>query len=482
MSHVRRHTLSPTPLDGEGIERVHLQAMRLLEEVGIEVHDEEMLRLLGKHGQQCEGSRVFFDRDFVMEQLGLAPSTFELTGRNPKRAVTLGAGNLVHTPVAGPPFVFDRERGRRDGTLEAHNELLKLAHSSDSLAMMQSGTVEPVDLDYLSRHLQMDYAALRLSDRPVVLTGTSGEKMRDGLALAAIIAGGEEALIERPMTIGIVNPNSPLMWDQLMVSTLVACAEYGQPVAITPFLLAGASAPVSLASGLSLLVAETLAGIAMAQITRPGAPCIFGCFFSGVDMRSGGPSLGLPESVLTTLAGAQLAEHYGIPLRGGGALCSGIPLDAQTSAESTMSLWATYLAGCDLVVHAAGWIEGGLTASFEKFVFDLELIKMMNRLDQGLLINEEELAFDTIAEVGPGGLFMAHEHTLNRFRTDLFMSPLFRSQAFQNWSKQGSPTADEIATSQWRQLLESYDDPGIDDSIDAELQAYIERRSRELEA
>jgi trimethylamine--corrinoid protein Co-methyltransferase len=284
------------------------------------------------------------------------------------------------------------------------------------------------------------------------------------------------------MAVGVVNPNSPLVWDGLMVDTLVACAEFGQPVAITPFLLAGASAPVTLAAGLSLLVAETLAGVAMAQLVREGSPCIFGCFFNGVDMRSGGPSLGLPESVLTTLAGAQLARRYGLPLRGGGALCSGIALDAQAAVESTMSLWTTYLAGCDLVLHSAGWIEGGLTASWEKFALDVEVLRMMNRIRSGLAVDDEQLAFDTIAEVGPGGLFLAHEHTLARFRTDVFMSPLFRSQAYPNWVKLGSPEADEVATGQWQALLESYEDPGIDDAVDAELRDYVARRTRELDA
>ena len=228
-------------------------------------------------------------------------------------------------------------------------------------------------------------------------------------------------------------------------------------------------------------MAETLAGVAMAQLVRPGTPCILGCFFNGVDMRSGGPSLGLPESVLTTLAGGQIARRYGLPLRGGGGLCSGIPLDAQAATESAMSLWATYLAGCDLVVHSAGWLEGGLVASYEKFALDLEVIRMFERLREGLVVDDESLAFDTIAEVGPGGLFLAHEHTLARFRTDVFMSPLFRSQAYPTWVKLGSPTADEIATDEWKKMLDSYVDPGIDDAVDAELREFIDRRAAVLE-
>jgi trimethylamine--corrinoid protein Co-methyltransferase len=327
----------------------------------------------------------------------------------------------------------------------------------------------------------MDYSVLRWSDRPLIIYGTSGAKTRDAFELAAIAAGGREALLARPMAVGIVNPNSPLVWDGLMVDTLVACAEYGQPVAITPFLLAGTSAPVTLAAGLSLLVAETLAGVAIAQLVRPGTPCILGTFFSGVDMRSGGPSLGLPESVLTTLAGAQIARRYGLPLRGGGGLCSGIALDAQAATESAMSLWATYLAGCDLVVHSAGWLEGGLVASYEKMAIDLEVIRMLERIRGGLAVDDESLAFDTLAEVGPGGMVLGHEHTLERFRTDVFMSPLFRSQAYPTWVKQGSRTAEDVATDQWKGLLASYEDPGIDEDVDAGMREYVARRTAEIE-
>jgi trimethylamine--corrinoid protein Co-methyltransferase len=469
------------PLDDDALERVHTQAMRVLSEIGTEVHDDAMLQRLVDAGQRVEGTRVLWDPHFVMEQLSYAPASMTLHSRT-GRVVPLGGGSLAHSPVGGSPFAHDRERGRRDGTIADHIELVKLAQATPLLPLLQGGTVEAQDLEHTSRHLEMDYSILRWSDKPYIIYGTSGEKAADAFELAAIAAGGREALLERPMTVGIVNPNSPLVWDGLMVATLAACAEYGQPVAVTPFLLAGASAPVTLAAGLSLLVAETLAGVAMAQLVRRGTPCILGCFFNGVDMRSGGPSLGLPESVLTTLAGAQVARRYGLPLRGGGALCSSIALDAQAATESTMALWATYLAGCDLVLHSAGWLEGGLVASYEKFAIDLETIRMMERMREGLVVDDAALAFDVLAEVGPGGLFLGHEHTLERFRTDVFMSPLFRSMAYPTWQKQGSPEADEIATGEWHKLLDSYTDPGIDDAIDAELRDYIDRRTRILDA
>ncbi len=471
------------PLDGDELDAIHGQAMRILADIGTEVHDEGMLARLTEAGQRVDGTRVRWDPDWVEAQLTQAPSSFTISGRGgAHRTVTLGGGSLAHCPVGGPPFAHDEERGRRDGTLADHIELVQLAHAADQLTILQSGTVEAQDLDASSRHLAMDYSILRWSDKPFIVYGTSGPKAADGFELAALAAGGKDKLRARPMSLGIVNPNSPLVWDGLMVDMLATCADYGQPVAITPFLLAGASAPVTLAAGLSILVAEVLSGVAMAQLVRPGAPCILGCFFSGVDMRSGGPSLGLPESVLTTLAGAQLARRYGLPLRGGGGLCSGIPLDGQAATESAMSLWATYLAGCDLVVHAAGWLEGGLVASYEKFALDLETLKMFERLRAGIVVDSDTLAYDAIAELGPGGLFLAHDHTLARFRADVFMSPLFRSTAHPTWVKAGAPELRQTASTHWRQLLESYADPGIDEGLDEALREYVERRTRECEA
>jgi trimethylamine--corrinoid protein Co-methyltransferase len=469
-------------LDEDALDRVHVQAMRILEDIGTEVHSPAMLERLAAAGQRVDGTRVRWDAGFIMERLGEVPPSVAMRGREPKYSLNIGGGSLIHTPVGGPPFASDRERGRRDGTMSDHIELVKIAHASNALPMLQSGTTEAQDLSYLSRHLEMDYSILRWSGRPYILYGTSGPKARDSLALATIAAGGAAQLEQVPGVLGIVNPNSPLVWDELMVDVLVACAELGQPVAITPFLLAGASAPVSLAGGLSLLVAETLAGVAMAQLVRSGTPCILGCFFNGVDMRSGGPSPGLPESVLTTFAGGQLARRYGLPLRGGGALCAGMVLDAQSAIESTMSMWATYVAECDLVVHAAGWLEGGLTASYEKMALDIEMIRMFDRLREGIVVDDEQLSFDVIADVGPGGLFLAHENTLKRFRTDLFMSPLFRSQAYPTWVKQGSRTAEDVATDEWKKLLESYEDPGIDAGVDAELRDFVDRRAAELDA
>ncbi len=469
-------------LSEEGLDAVHARAMTILEEIGTDVRDEAALDALRAHGQRVDDQRVRWDREFVMEMAGRAPSSFTLTPRNPQRAVTVGGGSLVHAPSGGSPFCSDLERGRREGSYADHVELVKLAHAADLLTCLQSGTVEASDLDERSRHLDMDGSILRWSDKPYVCYGTSGPKARDAVDLAAIVCGGRDAIAERPAIMGVVNPNSPLVWDSLMVDALREWATANQPVLVTPFLLAGATAPVSIAGGLAIQVAEALSGVALAQILRPGVPCLFGSFFTAVDMRTGGPAFGTPESVLGTLAGGQLARRYGLPYRGGGGLCSANAVDAQASAETAMTLWATVLARSDFVLHAAGWLEGGLTTSYEKLVIDLELLRMFSVIALGIGVGDEEFAMEAVREEGPGGMFLASTHTLAHFREWVFMSPIFRSQAYVNWAKLGSPTADRTATGEWKRLLESYTDPGIDSGADEAMTEFIARRKREIEA
>lgn len=468
-------------LGEEGVEAVHAAALAILAETGCEVHDEEGLALLSRAGQPVEGTRVRVDADWLMETVGLAPAEVRLHGRDPGREVAIGGEHPpALTPSGGSPFCSDLERGRREGTIGDHDELVRLAHASAVLGLSQAGVVEAQDLPAESRHLRMEYSCLRFSDRPYVAYGGSAERARDGLELAALAHGGREALEERPAVLGIVNPNSPLVWDGLMVGALREWAAAGQPVAVTPFLLGGASSPVTVAGALAQQTAEALLGVAIAQLVRPGAPCVFGSFTTPVDMRSGSPAFGTPEAVLAMLAGGELARRYRLPYRGGGGLCSANALDGQAATESAMSLWATFLSGSHLVVHAAGWLEGGLTTSYEKLALDATLLRSFARIREGIEVSPGTLALDAIAEEGPGGMFLATEHTLERFRS-LWMSPLFRSQAFPSWQKQGARRQDELATSEWKRLLEEYEDPGIDPGLDDELRAFVERRAAERE-
>jgi trimethylamine--corrinoid protein Co-methyltransferase len=469
------------PLTEEALAAVHDQAMRILEEIGTRVEDAQARDLLRAQGLRLEGDLVRWDRQFVAEMVARAPSSFTLRPRNPERAVMLGGGSLVHAPSGGSPFVADLERGRRSGTIRDHVELVKLAHAVRQLRCLQSGTVEASDLSEKSRHLDMDYSILRWSDKPYVCYGTTGERARDAIELAAIACGGHAAIQETPAILGVVNPNSPLVWDASMVQALSAWAEAGQGILVTPFLLAGVTSPVSVAAGLSIQIAEALSGVALAQMVRPGTPCLFGSFYATVDMRTAGPTFGGPESVLATLAGGQLARRYGLPYRGGGGFCAANAVDAQAAAETTMSLWATHLAGSDFVLHAAGWLEGGLVTSLEKLVFDVEILRMFEGLSRGIPAGDEELAFAAIRDEGPGSMFLATDHTVAHYREWLYASPLFRNQEYTGWRKGGAQTADRVATTVWKQTLESYEDPGIDEGVDEALRQYIAHRKRELD-
>jgi trimethylamine---corrinoid protein Co-methyltransferase len=470
---------SPRILTDEQLDTIHEQAVRTLEEIGTDVLHEGARKVLEANGQTVEGERVRWDRGFVEEMVARAPSSFSLRGRNPERSITIGEGTPVWTNVGGPPFANDLDEGRRSGRIQDHDTLVKLTQASDLLTCVQSGAVEAVDLDVTTRHMDMDYSVIRWSDKPYTCYGTSGPKARDAIEMASIVHGGRAAIEETPAIMGVVNPNSPLIWDERMSDALVVWAEANQPVIVTPFLLAGGTAPVSVPGALAIQVAEALSGIALAQAVRPGVPCMYGSFFTALDMRTGSPAFGTPESVFGILAGAQLARRYGVPFRGGGGLASANSVDAQAAAETQMMLWATMLAGTDFVLHAAGWLEGGLTASFEKFALDLELLRMFDRLRRGVGFGEEELAYDALAELGPGGMFLASGHTMAHFKEWLYMSPLFLTPDFATWEGAGAATTAQTANSLWKKLLESYEDPGIDPAVDEELRAYMDKRRQD---
>ena len=468
---------APRLLTQEQEEQVHEYAMRICEEIGLDVLHQDARKLLEEAGQKVEGDRVYFDRGFVMEQLAKAPHTFTLHARNPENTVEVGGGTTLWMGVGGPPFLSDLDEGRRAGTLEGHDTFIKLTQAASPLNCAQTGACEPTKMDVNTRHLDMEYSTLRWSDLPYTTYGTSGPKARDGIEMARIVHGGD--LGDRTALMGVVNSVSPLIWDFRMVDALIAWAESNQATVVTPFLLGGATAAVSVAGGLAQQVAEALSGVAIAQTIRPGAPCLYGSFFQATDMRSGAPALGTPESIFGVFAGAQLARRYGLPFRGGGGLCSSNAVDAQAGAESSFMLWATMLAGTDVVLHAAGWLEGGLTASLEKFALDVELLEQLQVQQRGVGFSEEEFAFDALKELGPGGLWLAAQHTMDHFREWQYISPLFITQDFTTWSAAGGEETAARANRRWKQLLETYEDPGIDADTDAELIAYMDRRKAE---
>jgi trimethylamine---corrinoid protein Co-methyltransferase len=471
---------APRALTEEQLDAIHEQAIRILQEIGTDVLDDRARALLADAGQTVEDTRVHWDRAFIEEMVARAPSSFTLHGRSADRTITIGDGHPVYAPVGGSPFASDLDGGRREGTIADHDRLVKLAHAADLLTCLQGGTVEAVDLPVTSRHLDMEYSLIRWSDKPYVSYGTAGWKSQDAIDMAAIAHGGRDLIEREPALMIVVNPNSPLIWDTRMVQALLVSAEANQPIVVTPFLLAGGTAPVTMAGALSIQVAEALSGVALAQLVRPGVACLYGSFFTALDMRTGSPAFGMPEALLAVLAGRQLADRYGLPYRGGGGFSSANAVDGQAAAESVASLWATMLAGTDFVLHAAGWLEGGLVASYEKFAFDLEVLRQMERIRVGVALDEGELAFEAIAEAGPGALFLASPHTMARFKDALYMSPTFLTTDFAAWDAGGRQSLEARSNQAWKQLLESYEDPGLDDAIDEELRTFVAKRREEI--
>jgi len=386
---------------------------------------------------------------------------------------------MVFAAVYGCPFVREGDE-LRDATMADFENLVRLSQAFPQLDSPGGTICEPNDRPLDSRDLDMVYALQTLSDKPYMGSVISGENARDTVAMGEILFGGREALDRAPASISLINCNSPLRWDDRMLDAQFEYNQANQPVVLTPFLLMGAMSPVTITAALTQQLAEALSGIALAQLIRPGCPVIFGSFLSNIDMQSGSPSFGTPESGLGLLCTGQLARHYGLPFRTGGGLNSSQTCDAQAAYESLMTLLPTFLAGTNFVMHAAGWLEGGLVSCFEKFIVDIELLRMLRVEFTPLEIDEESLAFGAHEEVGHGGHFLGAQHTMERFRT-CFYRPLLSSTAnYERWLKLGGKDATARASEICAKTLEEYQPPPLDDAIRAELEEYVTRRRAEL--
>jgi trimethylamine--corrinoid protein Co-methyltransferase len=451
---------------------------RIVSELGIEFLHPEALEYLQAAGQQVEGELVRFDPDWILEQVAKAPREFDLQARNPERTVHIGGDHMVFSAVYGCPFVREGA-DRRDATYDDFQNLVKLAQSFPQLDSPGGTICEPNDRPLDSRHLDMVFALLTLSDKPFMGSVTSGPNAADTIAMAAMVFG-RESLEQTPAIISLINVNSPLRYDDRMLSALIEYAKAGQATVITPFLLMGAMSPVSIPATLAQQVGEALAGIALVQTIRPGCPVVFGSFLSNTDMQSGSPSFGTPESAVGLLCTSQIARHYGLPFRGGGALTSSQVVDAQAGYESMMSLWPTFLAGTNFVMHSAGWLESALVSCYEKFVVDVEQLRMLHAAFEPLTIDEETLAYSAHQEVGQGGHFLGAAHTLERFR-ECFYRPLVSStENFERWKKNGANDTAARASEIWKKTLEEYEKPPIDERLEGELKAFVDRRRAEL--
>jgi len=468
-------------LSEEEVAQVHDHAMQILQEIGIDFLHPRSLDLFRQAGLKIEDQRVHFDRAFVEEHIKKAPERFQVQARNPKNTVTIGGNHMVNAPVYGPPFITDLDRGRRGATIADFTNFDKMAQATPQIHCAGGTIVEPEDLPLDTRHLDMVYSHIRWTDKPFMGSVISEQNARDSIEMASIVFGGRATIERTPALLALVNVNSPLRYDDRMLGALMEYAAAGQPVLVTPFLMAGAMSPMGLAGTLAQQTAEALAGIALIQLIRPGAPCIYGSFLTNVDMQSGSPAFGTPESAMGILASAQMARHYRIPFRGGGALTSSKAPDAQAAYESMMCMWPTVLGGVHFVLHAAGWLESALLASYEKFMIDVEALRMFEWiLTKGLPFDDEGFAMDGIREVGPGGHHLGSEHTMRHYRTGFYRPLISSTENYDRWQRMGARTADRVANEKWKQLLTDYADPGIDAGVDNQLNAFIEARKEAI--
>ena len=452
---------------------------RIVSEMGIEFMKPEALELFRAAGQRVEDNKVFLDPEFVLAQVAKAPAEFDLQARNHANDVHIGGDHMVFSGVYGPPFVR-RGNERRDATLADYRNFAKMAQSFKAMDSVGGVVAEPNDAPLDSRHLDMLYATMTLTDKIYMGNVVSGVNARDTLAMSDILFGGREAIEKTPVAISLINCNSPLRWDDRMLDAQFEYSAAGQPVILTPFLLMGAMSPVTIPAALVQQIAEALSGIALSQLIRPGTPVIFGSFLSNIDMQSGSPQFGTPESAIGLLCTGQIARHFGLPFRTGGGLNSSQTVDAQAAYESLMTMLPTFLAGTNVVMHTAGWLEGGLVACYEKFVVDVQVLEMLQKEFTPLEIDEASLAFGAHEEVGHGGHFLGAEHTMERFRDCFYRPFLNSSDNFERWTRLGARDTATRAGEIVDKTLEEYEAPPLDDAIREELEDYVIRRRAEL--
>lgn len=477
----RNRDVAIAPLDDEAIARIHNGAMRILEEIGISFLNEDAKAVLKASGCDVDpdSDRVRMGRDFVMEQVAKAPPRFEIIPRNPARRVTIGGDTLLFANVSSPPNAMDLDRGRRTGDRESFRDLMKLTQYFNCIHLAGGYPVEPVDIHASIRHLDALHDKLVLSDKAVHAYSLGAERVEDAMEMVRIAAGiTHEEFDATPRMYTNINSTSPLKHDWPMLDGAMRMARRGQPVFITPFTLAGAMAPVTLAGAVAQQTAEALAAVALLQCVRPGAPVIYGAFTSNVDMRSGAPAFGTPEYVRAMQMSGQMARHYGLPLRTSNACAANAP-DAQAAWESAFSLWACVTAKANVVYHAAGWLEGGLTASYEKFVMDCETLQQITHYLQPVAATEDDIAVDAIAEVGPNGHFFGATHTQARYETAFYSPFLSDWRNYERWSAAGAEETPQRANRIWKQILAEFEPPPLDPAIAEELSDFVERRKRE---
>ena len=469
-------------LGTEGLELLEHNADTILEEIGIDFRDDpETLQILGEAGADVKGERVRFPRGMCRTIVTRsAPREFVQHARNPARSVVIGGGRTVFAPAYGSPFIRSLDEGRRYARIEDFRNFVKLAYSSTSLHHSGGTICEPVDLPVNKRHFDMVYSHMKYSDKPYMGSVTQAERAADTVEMTRILFGDQflDAATGKPKTcvLSLINANSPMTWDATMLGALKTYARANQAVLVTPFILAGAMSPVTVAGTVAQTLAEALAGMTLAQLVNPGAPVVMGSFASSLSMQSGAPTFGTPEPALVLYVMAALARRLGVPFRSGGGLCASKVADAQAAFESANTLIPTCLAGVNFVLHTAGWLEGGLTMGYEKFVMDADQAGMMHTLLQGVDLSDNGQALDAIREVGPGKHFLGCAHTQANFETAFYRSPLADNNSYEQWEAEGATDMAQRANALWKKQLAEYEAPPLDPAIDEALLDYMGRR------
>jgi trimethylamine--corrinoid protein Co-methyltransferase len=470
------------PLDPDGIQAIHRGVLRILSEIGIEFLNPEAVRHLKAAGCKVEGTNVRMDEDFLMEMLGRAPASFTITPRNPERRLTIGGRHMAFGNVSSPPNYWDTATRRKvSGTFDRYVELVKLTQAFNCIHFAGGYPVEPTDVHAGIRHLDCLDAKLRLTDKVVHAYSLGRERVEDVMEMVRI-AGGltHEAFDATPRMYTNINSVSPLKHDFPMLEGAMIMARRQQPVIVTPFTLAGAMAPVTMAGAVTLSLAEGLAAIALLQWIAPGCPCVIGTFTSNVDMKSGAPAFGTPEYMRATQMTGQMGRFYGLPIRSSGVCASNVP-DGQAVWETTASLWAAVQSGSNVVYHAAGWLEGGLIASPEKFVMDCEVLSQIQRYFDPALVatGAEDIAVDAVAEVGPDGHYFGCQHTQDRYQTAFYAPFLSDWRNFEAWEAAGATWTADRAYALSRRVVDEFKAPPLDEAIGEELAAFVARRKSE---
>ncbi|MFX4222156.1 MAG: trimethylamine methyltransferase family protein [Thalassobaculum sp.] len=468
-------------LEEENLARIEKVAERILAEIGIDFRggDTASLDLWRRAGAEVTGENVRFPPGLLTETLRSAPTTFTQIARNPARSVEIGGPNVVFSPAYGSPFVMDLDRGRRYATLEDFENFVKLAYGSPHLHHSGGTVVEPTDVPVNKRHLDMVYAHIRYSDRAFMGSVTAEERAEDSIGMARILFGAD-TLEHACGIIANFNVNSPLVWDATMTRGIRAYARANQGTVIVPFILGGAMGPVTSAGAIAQAHAETLVGCALAQLERPGAPVIYGNFLSSMSLRSGSPTFGTPEPAVGSLVVGQLARRAGLPLRCSGAFTTSKLPDAQSTMESATSMQAAILCGANFILHAAGFLDGLLSMSYEKFVLDADYCGALARYCDGVSVTDNDLALEAFREVGPGNHFFGCAHTMSNYETAFFDAALSDNTTYEQWSEAGGDDSATRANRTWKRMLQEYEAPPLDDAIDEALKDFIARRKRSM--